>query len=247
MRHVPLLAVVLLVGCATESSDPTGDRADASTSTVGSALFDESIEDEPCTVLTPALLSEVVGVPAADLEQREMMGVCAYSWEGGEASLGRLAVHESAGQAQQRFEQTYRQITPEERERAAEAMRESLERRREAGELTDEQARMAGGLADMAGGVAQTTEYEPVSDIGDQAVYDGTVRTIQTGTLGDMKVAESSLHLRLGNLVTTVRADLYEPPGDDLDVIRAGPPPEARQQNRETTIALARAVLGALR
>lgn len=243
MRFLSLLVLILLVGCATESSDPAGDRADMSASTV---LFGEDLEDEPCAVLTPALLSEVVGVPAADLKQRDLMGRCTYSWEGGQASIGSLDVHESAERAQQRFEQTYRQLTPEERERGAVAMREELERRREAGELTEEQARMAGGLADMAGGMAQTTEYEPVPGVGDQAVYDGTVRTIQTGTLGDITVAESSLHLRLGNLVTTVRANLYEP-GDDLDARRAGPPPEARQQNRETTVALARAVLGALR
>lgn len=243
MRSLSLLVLILLVGCATESGDPAGNRADASSS---SALFGEDLEEEPCAVLTPEILSEVVGVPAADLEQRAMMGRCMYSWEGGQASLGSLDVYESAERAQQRFEQTYRQITPEERERGAVAMREELERRREAGELTEEQARMAGGLADMAGGMAQTTDYEPVSDVGDQAVYDGTVRTIQTGTLGDVTVAESSLYLRLGNLVTTVRADLYES-GGDLDARRAGPPPEVRQQNRETTVALARAVLGALR
>lgn len=243
MRYLSLFVLLLLVGCATESGDAAGDTAEASASAV---LFDEDLEDEPCAALTPAMISQVVGVPEADLEQRDMMGRCMYSWEGGQASIGSLDVYESAERAQQRFEQTYRRLTPEEREQAAAAMREQLERRREAGEITEEQARMAGGLADVAGGVAQTTDYEPVPGVGDQAVYDGTVRTMQTGMLGDVTVAESSLHLRLGNLVTTVQADLFEP-GGDMDARRAGPPPEVRQQNRETTIALARAVLDALR
>lgn len=241
MRFFLFLATCLFVGCGAESSDPAEPQASASTT-----AFDEAIENDPCGVLTPALLSDVVGVPVDRLEQLEVTGLCSYSWDGGQASLGRITVLESAERAQERFDQTYRQMTPEEREQAAEAMREGLERRRAAGELSDEQARMAGGIAGMAGDMAETTEYEPIPDLGDQASYDGTVRTMKAGVLGDVTVAESSLHVRLGNLITTVRTDLYEP-GDDIEVIRAGPPPEARQQNRETTIALARAVLDALR
>jgi hypothetical protein len=76
-------------------------------------------------------------------------------------------------------------------------------------------------------------------------VYDGTVHVMDVGGAGPMTTAESRLHFRSGNLIATVAADLFDP-GRDIDARRSGPPLEARQRNREVTLALGRAVLANL-
>ena len=107
-------ALRVLVGCGGGDNDSAEGAAEAS----AGAHFAESLKDEPCTLLTPEVVSEVHGVPAAELEVSEKAG-CGYFWNGAEMGIGSIEVYENADSARSSFEASTRNMSAEE---VAEAM-----------------------------------------------------------------------------------------------------------------------------
>ena len=67
-------------------------------------MFDEGISKQACELLTPEIMAEVAGVDAAALDKKNIMGMCLYSWEGGQAHLGHLRTSKSIEIARRGFE-----------------------------------------------------------------------------------------------------------------------------------------------
>lgn len=255
--RTPVLALVLsltTVGCGSDSGTSSGEAV-APAQGVAAAIgkvYDTSVEDEdPCVLLTPAMVSEVTGVPADALDQTNIIGMCAYSWDatesygGGSAGLRAADVYEDAEAAATYFAQAYRQLTDEERAQAEAAIAAQVEEQRAAGEVTDEQADMADGFASLAAGMQATVDYQPVEGVGDQALYDGTLRTMNLPVVGETIVAETDLYVRDGNLILNVGYDGFDP-GGDLDAMRAGPPEAMQAENKAKSVELAQAILAGL-
>lgn len=248
ISHVPRIALpaLLLVACGGGAGD-TAARGAADESTPARAaasgpLFDRSVGDLSCEVLTPELVSGVLGVPVADLRQTSVLGACSYRWSGGTAGMTSLRVFDDAARAVRFFEDAYREMSPEEVARAMEAIGTEMERRTGTGEVTREQAAIGREVTAGAGAAAATVRYEAVQGLGDRAVYDGTVRsTPLPGGAGTVTTAASQAAVVLANALFVVEVNAWR--GDDAGARAAGPPPEARARNRELTLAMARAVL----
>lgn len=242
-----VLPTLLLVACGGGGGDaaaggPGAEASSARTSSAPGPLFDRSVGDLSCEVLTPELVSGVLGVPAADLRQTSVMGACNYRWSGGTAAMTSLRVFDDAARAVRFFEDAYREMSPEEVARAMEAIGTEMERRTATGEVTREQAAIGREVTAGAGAAAATARYEAVQGLGDRAVYDGTVRSAPLpGGAGTVTTAASQATVVVANALFTVEVNAWQ--AADAGARAAGPPPEARARNRELTLALARAVL----
>jgi len=241
------LPALLLMACGggagdTPAGGEDGESAPARTTATASPLFDRSVGQLSCEVLTPELVSGVLGVPVADLRQTSIMGACSYRWDGGTAAMTSLRVFEDPARAVRFFQDAYRDMSPEEVARAMEAIGVEMERRTATGEVTREQEAIGRDVTAGAGAASATVRYEAVQALGDRAVYDGTVRSAPLpGGAGTITTAASQATVILANALFTVEVNAWR--GDDAGTRAAGPPPEARARNRELTLAMARAVL----
>ncbi|MEM9998969.1 MAG: hypothetical protein AAF809_14800, partial [Bacteroidota bacterium] len=248
-----LVLSLALVGCGSDSapSSAAASSASAETASNSNTVYETALEEDPCALLTVAMVSEVAGVPDDALDQIAISGMCSYSWDAtdtygaGTAALRTVEVLEDQEAASSYFAQAYRQLTDEERAQAEAAIAAQVEAQRAEGEVTDEQAEMADGFASLAAGMQATVEYQPVEGIGDQALYDGTLRTMNIPMIGDIVVAETSLHVRDGNLIVTVGYDGFDA-GEDMEAMKAGPSEAVQADNMAKSIALARAILAEL-
>ena len=77
-------------------------------------LFAKEITKQPCDLLTPDAVAELAGVDSSALEQRNVAGMCRYSWDGGEASLAHLSTSATVEFARRNFENAYGNQTGEE-------------------------------------------------------------------------------------------------------------------------------------
>lgn len=249
-RNALLVALIVAAGCGGGADAPAGGEGPAegaASSPSGSAaapsgpLFDRSVGDLSCELLTAELVAAVVGVPASELQGRSVLGACTQRWSDGSATLTSLRVFDDAARAARFFEDSNRQLTPEEAARAAEAIGAEMERRAGAGEVTREQVET--GRPITAGAAAAATQpMEVVDGLGDRALYDGTVRTMPLpGGAGNVTTAASQVAVLLGNAVFTAEVNAWRPGG--AGERESGPPPEARARNRELTLALGRALI----
>jgi hypothetical protein len=242
-----LPAILLLVACGGGGGDtsPGGDAAGEgnppTAATASGPLFDRSVGDLSCEVLTPELVSGVLGVPAAELRQTSVMGACNYRWSGGTAGMTSLRVFDDVPRAVRFFEDSNREMSPEEVARAMEAIGEEMERRTATGEVTREQAEIGREVAAGAGAAAATARLEVVEGVGDRALYDGTARSTTLPGAGTITTVASQATVVLTNALFTVEVNAWR--ADGAEARAAGPPPEARARNRELTLALARAVV----
>jgi hypothetical protein len=201
-------------------------------------LFHRELGRARCELLTAEMVAEVTGAPVGGLRQTAAPGICSYKWEGGRAELGRVVVSADVERAVRGFEQAYRTLSPQEAEAAAQAVREQVERQIAEGKMTREQAQMTSGLVDAAGARTAAARFEPVSGLGDRAVYEGVVNVNEMGGgFGTVVTLGSNASVLLGNMVFTVGVDVWQPEGG---VGREPPPTEVMDRNRELTLALAR-------
>lgn len=208
MRTLSLLAVSLLAGCG---GDAPADRP------LAAVTVDESVEDDACALLTPALVAEAAGAPAGLDGDAFMSDMCVYSWGDNSASISQVSVYDDAEQAARRFETFTATLTRGDVREQFEAIGDQIDAQRDAGEVTDAQATAAGAMAegfgDRAAGRGDESEvvtaYAPVSGIGDQAAISEGDKTAHGRTYH-----ESNLWVRRGNAVFMVTAMIHRAPGD---------------------------------
>jgi len=189
-------------------------------------LFVKEITKQPCHLLTPDTVAELAGVESSTLEQRNIAGMCLYSWDDGQASLGHLRAHDSVESARRSFENSYRSMSSDEVAKHMEAINEEIEKKKVEGttDVDPENAKIVtGAIVDsLAGGL----QFEDVAGLGDAASFETT--RFENQILGKTFVSYSnSLNVLVRNLKFTVSFN------------REGEPKLYRDEN----VALAEAVL----
>ncbi len=205
-----------------EDSPPAGDKGGTDV-----ALFDKEIRNEPCEFLSSEAVARVAGVSAESIQQRELMGVCTYTWPGGSASLGHLRVQRDADAARRFFENSYADKTGGEVQEDLAKVEAEIERRKAEGK-TDVDPADAKKLVTRPAGLAHSAgfTYEDVAGVGDAARFENTRNEME---IAGRKVVSypNKLHVLVRNLQFSVSFD------------RKGEPTIYRDEN----IALAKAVL----
>lgn len=187
-----------------------------------SGRFGVELGKRPCAMLSDAMVSAVAKIESNTARQNRAMGnMCSYRWgEGYEATIGFVQVFPSDEEAAAAFDQ-YRHPSagPAPQPTAAKA---------EGGSDVE-----AANQAQIAQAVAQSTGvelvFEPVDDLGDEALFDTTVHRVDFGDR-IVETPANKVHVRVANLKfqLTMRVDT------DAAV------------NREATIDLARMVIDGL-
>ncbi|MCA9649431.1 MAG: hypothetical protein KC501_05950, partial [Myxococcales bacterium] len=203
-----------------------------------------------CEMLTPEMVAKVLEVPAAELEQKRIMG-CIYSWEGGElqadASIMSIWVKKTPQEARTWFDNSTKDKTPEE---IAAEMAKVEEIAKDRGKL-DTKPKEA--VADQVGGMItgmtpdEGYHYEDVPGVGDAA---------------RVKTHDGSVTVLVGNMIFNLRAYKGGPApkpdmaamtsGDMKKVIAASKESEAkwmeqtRDVRRTLAVALAKVVVAGL-
>jgi hypothetical protein len=244
-RTASLLPAFFLLACggggdapaAAQSANAAQTAIAAQEASSSGILFDRELRRAGCELLTPAMVAAVTGAPVNGMRQTTFMGSCSYEWDDGRAELGSVVVSAGVEAAARGFEQAYRTLSPEEAEAGARAVREQVERQVAEGKMTREQAEMSAGLLDVAAARSASAKFEPVSGIGDRAVYEGVINVNEMGGgFGTIVTLGSNASVLLGNMVFTVGVDVWKPEGG---VGREPPPQEVMARNRELTLALA--------
>ena len=190
-------ALLVLAGCGGQNG--AADSAEGAAEASAGARFAESLEDEPCTLLTPEVVSEVYGMPAAELEVSEYAG-CDYSWNDSEMSIASIEVYENDESARSSFEASTRNMSAEEVDEATGRMEEPGATRSAAvaGEALGETA--------FSGGI----QHDPVDGVGDDAAFYHTTLTVLKGNVtfnveayppGADEAAKRDLAIRLARAV----------------------------------------------
>ena len=227
MRSLLLLLALALAACG---------GTDADTATPGAVA---AADVEPCDVLTPAMVAQALGVPETAVTTPEvpeaLAGLvasmddgkgCAYDIEGGDYDTASIHVetYEDDDAAAFVFSELYRARTDQESEQI-----------RDAGEQARDQAIADGSVdaedldgVDVGGtlsGLVNSSRYEPVSGVGDQAVVEIT-------SLVEPALPRS-VNVRQGAMIYSVTAGPAYPFSQDAGNVDA---------IREAQVALARVV-----
>jgi hypothetical protein len=209
------------------------------------AIQTAGVRERPCEVLTPRVVSEIMGVPARQLQGVTVAGSCTYAWEDGEtwqrgsAALADFRVFIEEEDAERHFEQTYRSLTAEELAALEARLEEERRHALQTGQITEAELAQRGD-----GGQLTVMNLEEIPGVGDQARYDGTIRMLDVPGAGLVRVPESMLYVRRGNVVMGVRADRFTPA--TLRDARRGPTDQEWRANRELTLRLAQRVLATM-
>lgn len=231
---------LLIIACGgADSGGAGGSSSDSPTPAAASAAsYDEALAGDPCALLTPAMVAAVAGVPESQLEQRAMKtgNMCIYSWDGGNASIAFVKVHDSADKARSRFESEHQSMTGEEVSAAmaeiGKRTKEKLEEDAAAGEDVPDPEQVEPVTGAMAEALDGGISFEPVTGVGDLAAYETTRHETRLG--GQVFVSYANkLDVLTGNLTFDITFALDDEPG------------EAKMYRNEA-IALARAVLDGL-
>lgn len=194
-RQIGLVAALALAlsGCgmepgsdtaATEGNGAGEAPAAAETAAAGSdvteeRIFDESVKDPKCELLSREEVAEITGVPADALE--EMLKGCLYTWEDGHGRedgtiyLGSVMVHDNLKRARGYHARFTEDVTSEEVAEGQEQVQGELAEQEAAGEMSETDA--AAGSA-LAGAMPEMDfTHRDLEGIGDEAQMDnrGTV------------------------------------------------------------------------
>lgn len=200
-----LALLTLAAGCGGSGDEPSAESSPARAS---GPLFAESVEEEPCAILTPEDVAAATGVPGSDIEQRAMGGVCLYSWRAAETrSRGDLNVmgfdvHESLERARQNYDRYTRDVTAEE---AREGMAQLEER-------LDEKAAEEGMSDTERAAASSLTGAIEVGDVTHQR-FDGI------GSAASLS-SEGALRILYGNVVVWIAGSTGDNLPHDAEVAR---------------------------
>lgn len=89
------------------------NSADAQAETAQAAepdkVFDESVKQDKCSLLTPAQVAAAASVPESAVEKNRSL--CLYEWDGHNIYLSSVRVHESIERASKYYERNTRDFT----------------------------------------------------------------------------------------------------------------------------------------
>ncbi len=189
-------------------------------------LFAKEITKQQCELLTASMVAELAGVDPSALKQRNVAGMCIYSWDGGRASLGFLRTRDTVEFARSSFENSYRNQTGEDVAQSMAKIDAGIEQRKAEGKMDvdPEQAKkVTGAMSNLFSGGMQ---FEDIGGLGDAASFEITRTESQIGGTTYVSYA-NSLNVLVSNLKFTVSFN------------RDGEPKLYRDEN----MALAEAVL----
>lgn len=183
-----------------EPADGQVPRSDASQEAV---LLSESVEGEPCDILTTEMVAEVVGTPADDIRQTSMMSCNYFFGDDGVIIFFGVRVFDDVEGAVEHLAGLAEGMTGEE---LAAMWDDIVDRARErAGEdrTTAEAAEAVGGAAgaEMSEGI----DFEPAPGLGDRAIW-------ETGT--------SNATVQVANAVVDLQATTGEGVEADRELTR---------------------------
>lgn len=202
------LACALLLAACGQTADSSNESAhDAELAATDAAImadanvarFDESLEDDPCAVVTKQQVADAFGVPLTEIEQSSI-STCEYEWEGGaEDNLNvEIYIHDvfdSVTAATTHFNNATRSMSGAEVASAMGKIKGELE---DSGKVDAEgQRKSAEGVTSIFG--ADGFTFVDVPGVGDQARFD-------TGT--------GELNVRVDNLYFSISA--YRGPGMEM-------------------------------
>jgi hypothetical protein len=223
----------LLLGCGSDSNGAeaklvanAGAVDEKHPAASSSTLFAREITKQHCDLLTPDMVAELAGVDSSTLKQRNVAGMCIYSWDGGQASLGHLRTRDSVEFARSSFENSYRNQTGEDVAQSMAKIDAGIEKSKAEGktDVDPEQAKMVtGAMSNLFSGGLQ---FEDIAGLGDAASFEITRTESQIGGTTFVSYA-NSLNVLVSNLKFTVSFN------------RDGEPKLYRDEN----VALAEAVL----
>jgi hypothetical protein len=238
-------SLLLAFACKSEDSEKEGTSAStpaaageapAAEGAASGGLYDESIREDPCALLTTDMVAKVANKPAAEIEQRNVSAMCLYSWEGGNAGIAFVKAHKSVERAKVAFENSHKNMSGAEVKAAmdtiGEKAKENLKEEAKAGKKVpgaDAVDPVAGAVAkSMGGGIT----FEPVDGLGDMAAYETTRH--------ENKIAGMSI-VSYANKIDVVTGNL----SFDLSFAYDAADRQGTMQKDEA-IALAKAVLAGL-
>lgn len=160
-----------------------------------------SLQEEPCELLTAAMVSETFGVPEEELDQTDAgvagmqeFASCNYDWDSDgttlEATVHTVRVFESSERALDYLMDTTEGMSEEE----AAAARERVQARaEEEGELSEEEAEV---IEQAAEGASRKREFRDVEGVGDRARV-ATKSTAIATTNADLRVVADNLYFEI--------------------------------------------------
>ena len=208
---------------------PEKEQPETGSQVANDPLFERSVTRRACDFLSPEAVAEVAGVDPSGIDQRSMGGMCLYSWDGGNASIGRMRTSKTVQSARASFEKSYRSHSAEEVRAGMDQAQGELEKQTAEGKTTidPEQARLVMGT--VATALADGLQFEPVQGVGDLAAFETTRNETEFGGRTVVSYA-NTLAVLTGNLRFSV------------SFARDGDPRHYRDEN----IALGQAALQAL-
>lgn len=163
---------------AAESGGAAAQEAVAEAEAAVAKVFPDDFGKKPCEVLTPSMVAKVANVSAEGLTSKEMMGMCLYEWEGGNANIGFIRVSATAEHARKRWENAHKNMSPEEVKAAFEKIGDAAEKKLEAdakkGEAKADPKHAKPVLNAMGGGLSGGIQWEHVEGLGDAAAFEAT-------------------------------------------------------------------------
>lgn len=162
-------------GAAADQSAPAGESGAAAAS---GKLYDKSIKEDVCALLTTDMVAAVAKKPVGEVEQKAISSMCRYEWEGGNAGIAFVRVHDSVEDARQRFERSHKNMSGEEVKDAMKKIGEGAEKRLEEDAKKGKKVPNADAVKPVTGAMAKSMAggitFEAVEGLGDMAAYETT-------------------------------------------------------------------------
>lgn len=170
-----ILALTLVGGCGGEAGggeNASGPQADSAQASDPGKVFNESVRENKCSLLTPAQVAAAASVPESAVEQNP--AACLYEWENANIYLSSVRVHDSIERASAYYDRNTKGFTAEE-------MRASKEELKQKMEESDSGSGMSEALIDAA--PEDAVSHQRWDDIGSKAAWDGNTTMIRYGNV----------------------------------------------------------------
>lgn len=180
-RSIPRIPFILilgltLVGGCGGGSNGDENAADAQAETAQASepdkMFDESIKEDKCALLTTAQVAAAASVPESAVGSRP--GFCLYEWENANIYLSSVVVHDTLKGAKGYFARHTKDVTAEEMRASKEQLKKEM-RESETGTGISE------ALIDAA--PEDAVSHERWDNIGSEAAWDGNSVMLRYGNV----------------------------------------------------------------
>jgi len=169
------MAIIMVAACGGEAGgteSTTNAQAQTAQASNPGKMFDESVEEDKCALLTPAQVAAATGIAESAIET--MPGFCLYEWEGHNIFLSSVRVHDSVERASRYYARHTEDATPEEIQASKQAFKEELEK-------SDADSGVSGVIVDAM--PEDAIIHERWNDIGSEAAWDGNTVTLRYGNV----------------------------------------------------------------